>query len=98
MEVRFHQLVQRDLHEILTYYELQSGRELADQFYSEFLKLVQKAQDQPKHFHLDPSGLRRCNITKYNHHFLYRIKSDHIRIQVLKHNHRHPGFGLARKP
>ncbi len=84
-----------DLDEILQkYYDVSA--QLGDDFFAEFQVGVEKAQSNPKHFHFDSSGLRRCTLERFPYHFLYDIRANCIRIWVLRHDHRHPRFGTRR--
>lgn len=95
MEARFHKRVQADLDGILDkYYEV--SLELGDDFFAEFTVGVEKAKANPKYFHFDQSGLRRCNLERFPYHFLYDIRGGYIRIWVLRYNGRDPKFGLRR--
>ncbi len=95
MQARFHRLVQSDLKEILAkYYEVSD--ELAEDFFLEFQLGLRKACENPKSFHFDASGLRRCNFDRFPYHFLYDVRGDRIRVWVLRHNRRNPKLGLRR--
>lgn len=96
MKVSFHRRTQQDVWEILRHYEKESGAILADQFYAEFMGKVAVARSNPERCHLDPSGLRRCNLKRFPYHFLFREFADEIFVLVLRHNRRHPGYGLRR--
>ncbi len=94
-EVRFHRRVQTDLNEILRrYYEV--SPQLGDDFFAEFQIGVGHVTENPRHFHFDRSGLRRCNLERFPYHFLYDIRGEYIRIWVLRHDRRNPNFGLKR--
>ncbi|MDA1277795.1 MAG: hypothetical protein O2960_27680 [Verrucomicrobia bacterium] len=95
MEARFHKQVQTDLDVVLGKYYGVSLR-LGDDFYAEFHIGVRKAVENPRFFHFDRSGLRRCNLDRFPYHFLYDIRGEHVRIWVLRHNRRHPDFGQKR--
>ena len=96
MTLWFHRLVQRDVQSILRYYEGESGGKLADEFYAEFMHFVGLVAANPERFHFDASGLRRANLDRFPYHFLYRVRSDSILILVVRHNKRHPSFGVRR--
>ncbi|NNE93680.1 MAG: type II toxin-antitoxin system RelE/ParE family toxin [Verrucomicrobiales bacterium] len=96
-EVIFHRLVQRDMTSIQRYYRDEASDEVADRFYFAFLDLVEKALERPQRFHPLHSDLRRANISGFPYHFLYRETSFGIRVLVLRHDKRHPSFGLSRK-
>jgi hypothetical protein len=93
--VRFHKRVQLDLNEILEKYDAISN-ELGDEFFAEFQIVLKKVYSSPRFFHFDSSGLRRCNFDRFPYHLLYDIQSNAIRIWVMRHNQRNPGFGLRR--
>jgi plasmid stabilization system protein ParE len=97
VSAKFHRRVQHDLDEILERYDSIS-EQLADDFFAEFQLGVEKATGNPRFFHHDASGLRRCNLDRFPYHFLYDIRSCDcdIRIWVVRHNRRNPTFGLKR--
>jgi len=95
MLARFHRRVQADLNGILDKYHAISD-ELGDDFFAEFRIGIGKACSNPRFYHFDSSGLRRCNLDRFPYHFLYDIHSASIRIWVVRHDHRNPGFGLRR--
>lgn len=95
MEARFHKRVQADLDAVLVrYYGV--SHQLGDDFFAEFQIGITKAVENPRYFHFDRSGLRRCNLERFPYHFLYDIRGASIRIWVLRHNRRNPKFGLKR--
>ncbi len=95
MEARFHRQVQSDLNIILKKYFAVSY-ELGDDFYDEFMSGVRKALQNPKFFHFDTSGLRRCNLHRFPYHFLYDLRGGTIRVWVLRHNKQKPSLGMRR--
>ncbi len=97
MTVRFHRLVQRDVWQIMRYYERESGVKLADEFYDEFLRKAQESGANPNKFHFDSSGLRRAQLRRFPYHLLFRIREQSIFILVLRHDRRHPSYGVRRK-
>ena len=97
VDARFHRRVQADMNEILAKYRAVSD-ELEDAFFAEFRAGIQMACANPQRFHFDASGLRRCNLERFPYHFLYDIRNSRIRIWVIRHDHRHPRFGLRRFP
>ncbi len=95
VDAEFHRRVQSDLNEILSKYDGIS-ESLGDDFFAEFRIGVEKACANPKFFHFDASGLRRCNLDRFPYHFLYDIRLDRIRVWVIRHDHRKPTFGIKR--
>ena len=91
MRVRFHRRVQADLDAILEKYD-EVSPELAEGFFGEFQPGLLKVAENPRFFHFDACGLRRCNFD----HFLYDIRGDYARVWVIRHNRRNPSWGLKR--
>lgn len=96
-DIIFHRLVQRDMDGIRRYYTREAGAALADRFYTAFLAQVDRAAEHPEQFHPATDVLRRANIPKFPYHFLFRRVRGGIRILVLRHDRRHPSFGLRRE-
>ena len=96
-EVIFHRLVQRDMNGIRRFYSEEASPEVADRFYERFLEFVDKALEAPTAFHPVHGTLRCVNINGFPYHFLYRETTTGIRVLVLRHEKRHPSFGLSRK-
>ena len=95
MEVRFHKRVQTDLNTILSrYYEFKD--ELGEDFYAEFIGGVKIASKNPRYYHFDDCGLRRCNLERFPFHFLYDVHDGTVRIWVLRHDKRKSTYGLKR--
>jgi len=94
--VIFHPLIQRDLNGILHYYLDEAGPKVADRFFETLIDLTKQAVIEPKRFHPFSSILRRANIPGFPYHFLFRETQDGIRVLVLRHDRRHPSFGLKR--
>jgi plasmid stabilization system protein ParE len=95
--VIFHRLVQRDMNDVLHYYTKEAGEIVADRFFQTFLQVVERVISSPEYFHPVSPVLRRADITGFPYHFLYRVADDSVRILVLRHDRRHPSFGLRRK-
>jgi len=93
----FQRLVQRDMNEILRYYLNEAGEVVADRFYQTFLQVADQALRNPEYFHPVSELLRRAAVPGFPYHFLYRSTNKGIRILVLRHDQRHPSFGLRRK-
>ncbi len=95
MEARFHKQVQSDLNEIIKEYSSVSD-ELSDDFYEEFMTGLKKASENPRFYHFDASGLRRCNLYRFPYHFLYDVREGVIRLWVLRHDKQKPSLGMKR--
>jgi len=86
VDVRFHRRVQSDLGDILEGYFAVS-EELGYDFFAEFTAGVARACANPRFFHFEAGGLRRCNLERFPYHFLYDLYQGPVRIWVLRHDH-----------
>lgn len=95
----FHPLVQKDLNEILAYYEMEASAEVADRFEDELRTALASIRKHPRQFpyYLNQRRYRRCALRNFPHLILFRENGESIRIMVLKHVKRSPGFGLRRR-
>lgn len=96
MRLTFHPLVRRDLRGILDYYDKRSDS-AGDRFYAAFDEARRKIKRGPTQFHLLDDCRRRCDLAKFPYHLVFEIEGDEVFITVLRHNKRHPGFGLRRR-
>lgn len=64
MRVRFHRQVQADLDSILEKYD-EISPQLAEEFFGEFQAGLLKVAENPRFFHFDACGLRRCNFDRF---------------------------------
>ena len=48
-------------------------------------------------FYLGHTNYRRARLHRFPHVIVFRILRDRIRVAVIKHEKRHPAFGMARK-
>jgi toxin ParE1/3/4 len=97
MTLIYHRSVPRDVSEVLAYYDEVGGPELGDAFFSEFMAHVAQVIEHPTRFHPIEGDLRRANLDRFPYHFLFRVHDGTIRVLVLRHHHRNPGFGIQRK-
>ena len=97
MNLRFHPAIQTDLKLALEYFDREGGPKLGDRFFAE----VQAAKDRiaagPTHFGFFKDDIRRAKLRMFRYHFLFRITRGEVRVLVLRHNRRHPEFGLSRR-
>ncbi len=97
MQVIYHKLIQEDLREALDYYETEGGSTLADRFFDEVEVAAAKAIKNPTGFHFEVDDLRRVRLENFPYHFLYRDHGFAVRFLVLRHDSRHPSYGLRRR-
>ena len=96
-EVILHRLVRKDMDGVRKYYTEKSGVELANRFYMDFMAAVGKVVEMPTRYHPVHGTLRRTAIYGFPSHFLFREIPTGIRVLVLRHDKRHPSYGLSRQ-
>jgi len=98
-ELVFHPLVQKDLNEIIAYYEDEASSEIADLFEAEVRAALLLIQANPLHypFYLKQGIFRRFTLRTFPHLILFVVTKEAIRIMVLKHVKRSSKFGLKRR-
>ena len=81
----------------MSHYDQEGGTKLGDRFFDEIESAICKIEQNPTGHHFSDGGLRRVQLRTFPYHFLYEADSTLIRIAVLRHDKRHPNFGLQRK-
>jgi len=94
-EIRYHAAVQGELLDILDHYGRISS-ELADDFWTDLNEAIEYARCYPTRHHFDASGRRRCNLKRFPYHFLFRTSPAIVKVTVIRHNSRSPGYGSRR--
>lgn len=99
MRLEYHPHVQADLLEALSYYEAQAGGQVADRFEAEFRAAVTAIVAAPTRFphYLQSDRLRRIRLASFPFLVVYRADATAVRVLLLKHERRAPGFGAERR-
>jgi len=95
VEVNYHPDVREDVLEILRYYQTVS-HDLSEGFEAELRTLIERAAENPLRFPPAQKGFRRANLKRFPYHFLYEAGPESIRVMIVRHNSRHPQYGLTR--
>jgi hypothetical protein len=82
----------------MRYYEREGDRLLAYDFYERVLAAANAAALHPSRHHVGPRGLRRAKLKRFPYHLLFKEGAGQITVFVVRHNTRHPNFGLTRMP
>ena len=96
MEVVYHRLISKDLRGALAHYEAEGGSKLADRSFEEAEEAIRSIIRHPAGHHFSDGGLRRAPLKSFPYHFLYDADESILWIAVLRHDRRHPNFGLRR--
>jgi plasmid stabilization system protein ParE len=81
----------------LDFYESEGGRRAGDRFFDAVENAISRVVENPRGFPFAWKENRRVPIDSFPYHFLYREEIGGIYILVLRHDKRHPGFGLSRR-
>jgi plasmid stabilization system protein ParE len=96
LEIIFHPLVKRDVIGALKYYNEISGA-LANEWQEEVRLTITQLSANPLRFHLVEQGFRRANLQRFPYHVLYEIRAQSVWIMHIRHNKRHPDYGMTRQ-
>ncbi len=66
-------------------------------FWSELDSVLASVKKNPRSYHFDSCGLRRANFRKFPYHLLYEVEDDFVLLLVLRHDRRHPNYGIDRQ-
>jgi toxin ParE1/3/4 len=95
MRVVYHSAVEMELIEAARFYE-QKLPGLGRRFLDEFDAAVQQILSAPRRWHSVDGVRRRFLMARFPFGIYYRLAEDELRILVLKHHCRHPGYGGER--
>ena len=93
--ILYHSSIQREIREALDYYGGVS-EQLSVDFWDELTSAFDYARRFPYRHHFDSSGRRRGNLKRFPYHFLFRVSDSVVKITVVRHNSRNPGYGSRR--
>lgn len=97
MDVIFHRRIQHDLRAALSFYDSEGGSVLGDRFFADAEAATLKAIANPEGHHFISPKFRRVSLDVFPYHFIYEESQSMVRFVVLRHDKRHPSFGLRRK-
>jgi plasmid stabilization system protein ParE len=97
MRIDYHPAVAAELEEIRDHYE-GCSEGLGGDFVNEFERQVLAVAAMPTRWMIVQGDLRRNLMKRFPYVILFRMTDDDsIRITVVKHEKRHPAFGMLRK-
>jgi hypothetical protein len=100
MRIDFHPFAMRDLLDAQIYY-LGISRKLGMDFRHQIDETISLIEANPEHFHFlsSKTRFRRANITRFPYHVIYEMHQlgENVRVQVIRHDRRHPTYGLNRR-
>lgn len=97
MRVEYHPAIEHELREIMEYYNLCSSG-LGLEFLNEFERQILKIASLPTQWRIAENDIRRALMKRFPYVIYFRVlKNDVLRVTVVKHQRRHPDYGLNRK-
>lgn len=97
MRIEYHPAVAGELEEIRDWYQEQSpglGKDLVDEFERHVLFIAA----MPGRWMILKEDVRRALMKRFPYVIYFRIvEGDAIRVTVVKHERRHPGYGAQRR-
>jgi len=96
MIVRLHPAAEQDIFEAASFYESEGSAGLAARFVAEFNRLMEIVREQPNIGAPRKSGKRGLAMRSFPYTVIYRFEGDEIRVLVVKHDRKRPGYGNKR--
>jgi toxin ParE1/3/4 len=97
MTIEYHPAVERELAEARDFYEKRAPG-LGAQFIDEFERQVLRIAAAPGRWMRIKADIRRTLMSRFPYVIYFRqIATDRIRITVVKHQRRHPAYGVGRE-
>ena len=97
MTYSLHPGAEQDSSDALDFYVQQAGLRVAQRFFSEFERVVNLLVEHPSLGTPTTRGRRSFPLRVFPYSVVYREIKDGICIVVVRHHHRKPGFGGARR-
>jgi plasmid stabilization system protein ParE len=97
MKLTIHRLAAKDLEEALDFYRREAGSGLARRFLMEFERQLSLLRTMPGLGTPTEDGRRQQPLRGFPYSLIYRLDGAvGLRVLVLRHQHRKPGYGAAR--
>jgi plasmid stabilization system protein ParE len=96
MKITLHPAAERDLTEAAAFYEREGSVGLAARFVAEFKRVATLIAAQPGIGAPREQGRRGFAMSVFPYTIIYRVRGEEVRILVVKHDSRRPGFGGSR--
>jgi plasmid stabilization system protein ParE len=97
MKLIYHRLVQREVNEAMRWYE-DRREDLGNDFFIKLSAALEQISSHPEShgFWLGSKTVRRVRLKRFPYAVLYEIRPTTIRILCVRHDKRHPNYGLSR--
>jgi toxin ParE1/3/4 len=96
MKITLHPGAEQDLQDAAAFYEREGSSALAARFVAEFKRLSSLLIEQPGIGSPRTKNRRGFSMSVFPYTVIYRAGADEIRVLVVKHDRKRPGYGSAR--
>lgn len=96
MKVTLHPAAEQDIQEAAAFYEREGTPTVAARFVAEFRRLATLLREHPEIGSPRSKGCRGLSMSVFPYTVVYRASADEIKILVVKHDSKRPGFGGRR--
>jgi plasmid stabilization system protein ParE len=96
MQIEYNKNVQKDIDEILAYFDDISSV-VGDRVFTEFTTLIKLIADHPTRFPPFKVIFRKAPFKHYPFEVVYKLSDEKIRVLVVKHRKRNDNYGMTRK-
>ena len=96
MRVTLHPGAEKDLEEAAAFYQREGSAVLAARFIAEFRKLSNLLLEHPSIGSPRARNRRGFSMSVFPYTVIYRAMQDEIRVLVVKHDRKRPGYGDTR--
>jgi len=92
-----HPGAEHDIADALDFYTVQAGPLVAQRFLSEFERVAKLLVEYPRFGTPTTRGRRVFPFRIFPYSIVYRVLETGVRILVIRHHHKKPGYGGARR-
>lgn len=97
MRIEYHPAVEQELREIIDYYN-QCSSGLGTEFLNELESQIFKIAAMPTQWRIVEDDIRRALMKRFPYVIYFRVLDNAaLRVTVVKHQRRHPHFGMDRE-
>ena len=96
MRVKLHPAEEQDVEEAAAFYEREGAPLLAAKFVAEFKRLAALLAEHPEIGSPRSKDRRGFSMSVFPYTVIYRVGPDEIKVLVVKHDRKRPGFGGKR--